>query len=566
MPRANLLNTSDVTLKTLLANGLRYTVPPYQRDYSWKEDNWEDLWLDLVELAANQDTQHYMGAIVVQPLDREKFVVIDGQQRLCTLSLIVLAAVALLEERAASEIDSADNRERAKLLRDGFLGSKDPGSLMYQSKVALNRNDDSFYQGTLLQLRTPASVARLGDSNRLLWQAFNFFKTKLNERFPNPPQGGDLARFINETLALRLVFIRVLVDDDLGAYTVFETLNARGLDLTASDLLKNYLMSLVARRGDGDLRHVLDQWERITGMVGIRVLPEFLRHYLNSLQPFIRQERLFKELKAKVQDAEGVFLLLDQLERAAVWYQALLDPADSQWHAVPNAKEQVRILNLLGVKQYKSLFLAGARHLPVADLGAFLRYCALISFRYTIIADRNPSELERAYNDVAVRIERRELQTVGQIREALRPVSVPDEDFRDAFARRSLPAEGRTKKVVQYILCALERQLGNADVNDATIRATIEHILPQNLSEAWRQFFDDDAHSRYVNRLGNYALLDGSQNRDLGQAAFAEKLQVFQGSRYLSTQRIAGGEWNSGSIEGRQQQMANWASSVWQFQ
>ncbi len=147
MARANLLNTTDITLKGLLGNGARYGVPPYQRDYSWREDHWEDLWLDLKEVSQREDMQHYMGAIVMQQRDREEFVVIDGQQRLCTLSLIALAAVALLEERAAADIEKEDNLERSRLLRDGFLGTKDPGSLRYRSKLSLNRND-----GTLSRL------------------------------------------------------------------------------------------------------------------------------------------------------------------------------------------------------------------------------------------------------------------------------------------------------------------------------------------------------------------------------------------------------------------------------
>jgi hypothetical protein len=479
--------------------------------------------------------------------------------------LIALAAVGLLEERAAADIEKQDNLERAQLLRDAFLGNKDPGSLRYRSKLSLNQNDDRFYQGTLLQLHEPLAPARLGDSNRLLWDAFRYFKTHLADRFPAPGTGAELARFVNEVVALRLLFIRVLVDDDLSAYTVFETLNARGLDLTASDLLKNYLMALVARRSESDLRHVLDQWTRITEAVGIRVLPEFLRHYLNSRQPFIRQERLFKSLKAQVNTAEQVFEFLHELELAAVWYQALLEPGDPQWHAIPGAREQVRVLNLLGVKQFKSLVLAAARRLPQEALIDVLRFCAIVSFRYTIIADRNPSELERAYNVVAVGIEQRRLQTVGQIREALRVVAVPDDDFRDAFSRRSIPTGGRNKKVVRYILCALERQLENQEVRDETTPATIEHVLPENLTSEWRSEFNDEQHARYVSRLGNYTLLDESRNRDLGNRTYAQKKPDFAVSGYKITRRIQYPEWTPDLIEARQREMAGWAATVWRF-
>lgn len=543
---------------------MRYSVPPYQRDYSWKEEHWEDLWLDLVDVSEDEDSQHYMGAIVLQQNDRELFTVIDGQQRLATLSIVVLAAVSLLEERASAEIEKGDNSERARLLRDGFLGTKDPGSLRYSSKLSLNRNDDVFYQGTLLQLKAPHAPSRLPHSNRLLWQAFGYFHSKLAVRFPSNDEGGSLARFINEAIAQRLLFIRVQVDDDLSAYTVFETLNARGLDLTASDLLKNYLMALVARRSETDLKHVLDQWSRITDTVGIRTLPDFLRHHLNSRQPFVRQERLFKAIKADVRTAEDVFALLDELERSAVLYQALQDPYDPYWADLPIAKEQVRILNLLGVKQFKSLALSTGRKVP-DSLQDLLRFCMLISVRYTIIGDLNPSELERVYNEVAVAIERDTLLTSGQIREALRQVSVSDEDFRDAFSRRSIAASGRSKKVVRYILCALERQLGHPDVRDETCAATIEHILPENLGNSWETTYSHDQHERFVQRLGNYTLLDPSQNRDLGNLSFSDKLAGYKNSGYRMTSRISASEWTPDLIEARQREMAGWAATVWQF-
>jgi hypothetical protein len=500
----------------------------------------------------------------VQQESLESFVIIDGQQRLTTLTIIALAAISYLEEMAAADIESADNQQRAKLLRDSFVGTTDPASLKYSSKLSLNRNDDAFYQGTLIQLRSPHAPSRLGYSNQLLWKAFEFYSAKLHERFQGKDAGAKLAAFINEAVALRLLFVRVLVEDELSAYTVFETLNARGLDLSASDLLKNFLMAIVARTGEGDLRHVLDQWERIATTVGIRVLPEFFRHYLNSLQtPYVRQERLFKAIKSQVTTAEKAFALLDELERAALWYQALYDPSDPQWLEVPGAAEHVRVLNLFAVTQFKPLFLAAVRHFPVADLASVLRYCVVISFRYNVISDRNTNELEKIYNQVAAGIENNTNSTVAQLREALRPIYVPDDEFRDAFARKSLPAAGRSKRVARYLLCALERQLGHQDVNDETTPATIEHILPENLSPAWEANFPVDSHSRYVNRLGNYTLLDPSRNRDIGQKPYPDKRGVFQDSAYELSKRIDAQDWTPQAIDERQRKMAGWASAVW---
>ena len=216
------------------------------------------------------------------------------------------------------------------------------------------------------------------------------------------------------------------------------------------------------------------------------------------------------------------------------------------------------------MKQFKSLALSTGRKVP-DSLQDLLRFCMLISVRYTIIGDLNPSELERVYNEVAVDIERDTLRTSGQIREALRQVSVSDEDFRDAFSRRSIAASGRSKKVVRYILCALERQLGHPDVRDETCAATIEHILPENLGNSWETIYSHDQHERFVQRLGNYTLLDPSRNRDLGNLSFSDKLAGYKNSGYRMTSRISASEWTPELIEARQREMAGWAATVWQF-
>jgi uncharacterized protein with ParB-like and HNH nuclease domain len=128
-------------------------VPPFQRDYSWKEEHWEDLWLDLLDLTSGRTAQHYMGSLVLMQEDHpERFTIIDGQQRIATLSIIILVIIARLKELAESGVGSDDNNERARVLRSNFIGAKQAGSLLETSKLTLNRNDEDFFQGTLVQI------------------------------------------------------------------------------------------------------------------------------------------------------------------------------------------------------------------------------------------------------------------------------------------------------------------------------------------------------------------------------------------------------------------------------
>jgi hypothetical protein len=352
MARSALLNTDTEDLKELLGNGKSYSVPPYQRDYSWKREHWEDLWEDLAAVEANRE-DHYMGAIVLETKERKHFRVIDGQQRLTTLSILILACVDYLYGLAAADIDAAANRERASLLESGYLGAKDPTSLRITPKLKLNANDDDFFQLNLAQRKPPQGGVRgLRDSERLLWDCFRFFEEKVKDKFSASRKGELVAAFVGDVVSERLVFISVRVQDQLSAYTVFETLNARGLELTETDLLKNYLLSLADRLSKSQMDPVLRQWARITARVGIRSFPEFLRHHLNSRREFVRQKQLFRTIKRDVTTLQQVFDLLDQLENDATWFEALNDPASDFWLDYPGAKEHVRVLTLFGVSQY----------------------------------------------------------------------------------------------------------------------------------------------------------------------------------------------------------------------
>lgn len=193
-----------------------------------------------------------MGSLVLMLHENlEEYTIIDGQQRIATLRILILCVIGRLRELADSGVEPGANRERAALLRGSFIGAKQPGSLVEASKLMLNRNDDDFYQVTLVQLEKPASERSLGDSEKELWGGFKYFSKHIALEFQKS-SGQQLAEWIDALVSVRLLFIQVVVEEDMGAYTVFETLNARGLELTASDLIKNYLMSLVSKKGKGD--------------------------------------------------------------------------------------------------------------------------------------------------------------------------------------------------------------------------------------------------------------------------------------------------------------------------
>ena len=114
MAGTNILNTRTINYLELIGNGRSYRVPPYQHEYSWSEDQWEDLWNDITDLGSRPEDRHYLGALVVEGRSDREFLVIDGQQRLATLSLLALAVISRLRALADDGIEPYANRERGK--------------------------------------------------------------------------------------------------------------------------------------------------------------------------------------------------------------------------------------------------------------------------------------------------------------------------------------------------------------------------------------------------------------------------------------------------------------------
>ncbi|MFM9118591.1 MAG: DUF262 domain-containing protein, partial [Planctomycetota bacterium] len=304
MPATN-FNTENRTYRQLLGNGLTYRVPAFQRDYSWGEEEWEDLWADIHgTLIADGEPAHYMGYLVLKTSDSRIFEVIDGQQRLTTTSLIILAAMRLLKKIIAENQNPDDNQRRLEQIRSTYIGYLDPVTLTSNNKLALNRNNDGYYRDYLAKLADHLPQRGFPASTHSMRKAFEWFEKKLqiqvrDERDP----GMALAQFI-ESMSDKLFFTVITVADELNAYKVFETLNARGVRLSATDLLKNWLFSVLAR-GETPQANLLElerQWENMVGRLGSESYPDFLRMHWNSRHPFARQAELFKTIRARIQN------------------------------------------------------------------------------------------------------------------------------------------------------------------------------------------------------------------------------------------------------------------------
>jgi len=180
----------------------------------------------------------------------------------------------------------------------------------------------------------------------------------VRERFGVEQHSGrNLAAFIDQ-LVDRLFVTVVTVTDELNAFSVFETLNARGVRLAATDLLKNYLFSLISSTElhDAELSTLETRWERVVGLLGSESYPEFLRVFWGSRNGFARPTELFKTIKRRVATRASAFALLRDLDHSASTYAALRDGHDRQWSA--DEREAIELLRLFDARQPLALLLA----------------------------------------------------------------------------------------------------------------------------------------------------------------------------------------------------------------
>ncbi len=564
MSSAN-FSTSNDTYRQRMGNGLIYKVPPFQRDYSWDTQEWDDLWQDIIGLFGNEaEPAHYMGYLVLQSSNSKEFDIIDGQQRLTTISLMILAAIKRLNE--LSVVDEK-NAERSNQLRNAYIGYLDAVTLVSKPKLVLNRHNNSFYENYLVPLeRIPQRG--LNASEHLLRKSFTWFFDRIKAHCKD--SGEDVARFIDQIVD-KLFFTVITVTDELNAFKVFETLNARGVRLSSTDLLKNYLFAVVhsERFDEIEINNLEDRWEAIVGILENERFPDFLRIYWNSKNPLVRSAELFKTIKKHIDDRKKVFSLIRDLDQNARVYKALRDSTDKFWS--PKQKDYLEELKMFNVRQPLSLLLAAYARYGDSEPDNFtkvLRAVTVISFRYNVICNMQANEQERIYGNIAVGISRGELSSPREIIQELQKVYPEDNRFRTAFEEKDFKTtSSRNKKVVKYILTCIERQSGGAEHNIESDSITLEHILPENPSGHWEASFSDPEHERFVYRLGNMTLLNKSRNRDIGNASYNEKYQIYQQSTFNITQKIAEeyDEWTPQKIENRQKWMARQATSIWRI-
>ncbi|EAL8366335.1 DUF262 domain-containing protein [Campylobacter jejuni] len=549
------LNTETLTLNDLLSKDRTYSVPKYQRNYSWDEDQWEDLWSDIEDLEKS-NYPHFMGSIVLQETkDVKNIDIIDGQQRLSTLSIFIAAVIVYIDDLVKKDKDKINNEKRKEIFNKKYLGYESSTTLKIVPKLTLNKTNNNFFTTYIINQNIPdkPTLADADKSNLLLHKAFDFFQKKIKEKFQEE-DGKKIAEYV-EMIGEQLKFIVIIVQNELDAYVLFQTLNARGAELTAADLLKNYFLSLLKNDSEA-LEQANSIWEDINNKISTEKIPDFLRSVVNFQTDLVTKNRLFKEVRKNIKTSEEAFSFISKLHNLSSLYLALQNSNHNSWNefSQKDAKYYINILELLRFKSSLPLLLiAKEKIINDQEFTKILKACAVLSIRYSISKTRT-NKLESNYNKIACNIFYDKYKNANEIIKALKLIDIDDNDFKKSFSIYSKKAtSGNDEKIVKFLLFNIERHLSGG-ICDEQI-ATIEHILPSSLND------------EKVHKLGNYILLEAKYNQQLKNKNFKEKIDIYSKSNFKLAQYVAENfkTWDTKSIDQYQNFLAKQALALWKF-
>ena len=598
------MKADTLTLKALFQKDVRYVIPTFQRPYVWNQDDqWEPLWNDvrntaeryLDELAVAEGDHplaeartgtHFMGAVVLQQqptasAEIETRSVIDGQQRLTTAQILMDAAQEVFEEIGAQD----EARRVSRLVLNAYADGDEAFKLWPTSL------DQEPFRAAMLN-----GVTTDGHGDSLIVRAHDFFRLQIREWIEAALTTGERSERIHALEAALFGLLEVVVIDLAGAddaFVIFETLNARGTPLLASDLVKNFVLQTATAGGlDADELYkqnwqpLEESWWRDEVRQGRIVRPRldvFLNYWLvMATAEEVQSHEVFPKFKAHVEEGQKAIAdVVAQVRRVSTTYRdfARVDPESRvgtflyRWRTVDAGTTTPILLWLFSRPEY---VVSEEHRLRVIDaLESFLvrrMICRMTTKDYNKLFLELMSRLRDSAPGDAFETALTYLS--GQKSESRRWPT--DHDVEQAILELPL-YRLLTRKRLRMVLESIEDQLRGVLAEEAHVvrgSLTIEHVMPQSWAEHWPLGpVADDVRAelereRLLHSLGNLTLVNGKLNPALSNAPWvsksatlAEHTVLHLNKRLLDTYKET--DWTETTIRERGTQLAEVVIRIW---
>ena len=576
------MNATDPSFATILqthGNIEHYHVPKYQREYTWGKAEWEQLLNDIEE----NDPGYFMGCIIciddnieLGPGESRIYELVDGQQRLTSLSLLLMSIYKKFKESEESIIQNDDEEE----LEDHKLRISSMRKQLIHKKNEVNNTENGYFkeESKYCFLRVQPSTQRSnyndylhiiselglikGNFNskfcglRRLYKTYDYFYRQL----PDIPS--DLNSLLHKINSLK--FIHISVSSSSDAFTLFESLNNRGVALSVMDIIKNKMLSSLEKQQKMDVDHAYEEWQNL-----LEYLPEyqdqqrFLRQYYNAFKvyPENRLDKFPRALNSNLVKIYELFIkrdaerTLNELLNKAKLYNRFIEPNSQE--------ESDEILALVDLQRIGSapsynllLYLYSLAEDQFTNHGESIH--EVLQFLINYYVRRNITDFPNTRELDAINIE-----VIEKCNQHLQEGNKLDGNFikHSILQGRGKPSDinqfkhslgdnlfRHNSNMARYVLTKIDQISHSREYdpdlwkrNDkGSLVWTIEHILPQggNIPRDWISMIADgdkekaeDIHENYVHCLGNLTL--SGYNSQLNNANFIKKQGLHKNKKFL---------------------------------
>lgn len=534
------MKADSITVFKAFQNGgdIHYVLPHFQREYAWERDEWNTLLEDTFaiyeempeeqEAADNKSSiEHFLGSLVVIESGTISgtipvFTLVDGQQRLTTLSLLLCALRRLV---------TGSHPPLAKKIANLLVNQDEQGDAYFKLLPTTKYGDREAYQAIILDKPVALSESRI-------LGGFDHLYQRLRAKLDSGIQPDRLFRVIAN--AFQVVLINLNRDE--SPYKIFESLNAKGRPLTQADLVRNFIAMTLPPSGQETI--FCDYWapieavlqeKRSVGRSGIGELTAFLRHYLAMDSRILYSEKhVYARFRDRIRDGfanvKDFTAEIKALHDYAQLYDRILRPERQTSAAIRKALHRLEILDLSTAYPF---LLAVFYHLHVGILteSEVVNGLQLIEnyLMRRFLAEEPTNYLNKMFPQLWHQVDLSDFARSLEAALLTRTRKYPsDTRIRQQMMTRSLYGRRReTSDQLRFLLEEVNRSLsaGTGATTELAGKPTIEHVLPQTLTPEWETVLGPDAArvDEFRHTIGNLTLVTPDWNSSLSNAPFATK-------------------------------------------
>lgn len=532
----------DTKLKDILFATTKYQIPRYQRPYTWNEDQLSDFWNDLI----NNHNPYFIGSFILnkETLKETGYVdVIDGQQRMLTTTIFIAVIRDLLKDLDSKKSELIQIQDVAILDRNGNESYR----------VTCGDSTKSYFEKHIQNTSSPIinSIPKTTEENRIK-KNYLFFFNNISDELKKKPTKEDKIKYLQELRerVADLIVIEIEIESEEDAYEIFETTNARGVELSVADLLKNLIFKKIPKKKDKDLAK--DLWTEIVNNISATntELKKFLRYYWISKYSFVTEKKLFKEIKKEITDWEQ--FLYDLYDASEDWFN-LIQGSEDDWKDIKNGQKILKALSavqIMNVSQCYVLFLSILRNIKKigTDPTRIFELIEKFTFQYSAVCKLPGNNVEKIYSKYARRIEQiiktesrknisKKIQsTFEELKKELIDEKPSFDLFKDNFIEIEYGRSERTRTLAKYILNGINNLDESGEYLIDFANVNIEHLLPQNPDPGWN--LTKKEIKDFVDKIGNLTLVHKKINSKIGNKIIKEKIDELKKSDIKMTKEI----------------------------